>query len=98
MRRVWITKAGLPEVLKVKEEPDPVPGERQVCIDVRAAGINFADIMARMGMYQDAPDLPCVVGYEVAGVIDEVGPGVSGVAAGDPVIAMIRFGGYASRV
>lgn len=94
MRQVWITRAGQPEVLQVKEAPDPTPGAGQVRIRVRAAGINFADLMARVGMYPDAPKLPCVVGYEVAGVIDAVGEGVTGLREGDRVFGMPRFGGY----
>ena len=66
-RAVVITKAGPPEVLQVQERPDPEPGPGQVAIDVRAAGVNFADTMARVGLYPDAPKLPAVVGYEVAG-------------------------------
>ena len=98
MRQVWISKAGAPEVLVVKEAPDPVPGQGEVRVRVRASGINFADLMARMGLYPDAPKLPCVVGYEVSGVVDVVGGGVSGVAVGDRVIAMCRFGGYSDVV
>src|SRR4029077_11249155 len=68
----------------------------QIRIAVRAAGINFADLMARVGLYPDAPKLPCVVGYEVAGEIDQIGPGAgaSGHAVGDRVLAMPKFGGY----
>jgi NADPH:quinone reductase-like Zn-dependent oxidoreductase len=68
-----------------------------VLIDVRAAGINFADIMARMGLYPDAPKPPCVVGYEVAGTVAAVGPGVDSPAVGERVAAPVRFGGYAER-
>lgn len=94
MRQVWITRAGPPEVLEVREAPDPEVGEGEVRVRVRAAGINFADLMARVGLYPDAPKLPCVVGYEVSGVIDQVGPGVTRFSEGDRVFAMPRFGGY----
>ncbi len=94
MRQIWITKAGAPDVLKVREAPDPEAGEGQVRVRVRAAGINFADLMARVGLYPDAPKIPCVVGYEVSGTIDQVGPGVTGLAEGDRVFAMPHFGGY----
>jgi NADPH:quinone reductase-like Zn-dependent oxidoreductase len=94
MRQIWITKAGPPEVLKVREAPDPEAGSGQVRIRVKAAGINFADLMARVGLYPDAPKLPCVVGYEVAGTVDQIGAGVSGLSEGDRVFAMPRFGGY----
>src|SRR4051812_22505568 len=94
MRQIWITKAGPPEVLEVREAPDPDAGPGQVRIRVKAAGINFADLMARVGLYPDAPKLPCVVGYEVSGTIDQVGEGVSAFATGERVFAMPRFGGY----
>ena len=89
MRAVVITRAGPPEVLQVEERPDPEPGPGQVAIDVRAAGVNFADTMARVGLYPDAPKLPAVVGYEVAGVRLDTG---------ERVMAGTHFGGYASRV
>ncbi len=94
MRQVWITKTGAPEVLQVREAPDPNAGKGEVRIRVRAAGINFADLMARVGLYPDAPKLPCVVGYEAAGTIDQVGDGVTGFSVGDRVIGMPHFGGY----
>jgi NADPH:quinone reductase-like Zn-dependent oxidoreductase len=94
MRQVWITKAGAPEVLQVREAPDPEVGPGDLRIRVRAAGINFADLMARVGLYPDAPPIPCVVGYEVAGVVDQVGAEVVGFAEGDRVFGMPRFGGY----
>jgi NADPH:quinone reductase-like Zn-dependent oxidoreductase len=84
-----ITEKGPPEVLAVEERPDPEPGPGQVAIDVRAAGVNFADTMARVGLYADAPKLPAVVGYEVAGTRADTG---------ERVIAGTHFGGYASRV
>jgi NADPH:quinone reductase-like Zn-dependent oxidoreductase len=65
MRQVWITKVGPPGTLVVREAPDPSPGPGHVRIRVEASGINFADVMARQGLYPDAPKIPCVVGYEV---------------------------------
>jgi NADPH:quinone reductase-like Zn-dependent oxidoreductase len=94
MRQIWITKAGPPEVLEVREAPDPEAGDGEVRIRVRAAGINFADLMARVGLYPDAPKVPCVVGYEVAGVVDAIGRNVTRVAVGDRVFGMPKFGGY----
>jgi NADPH:quinone reductase-like Zn-dependent oxidoreductase len=85
-------------VLKVEERPDPPVGPGEVRIDVRAAGINFADTMARVGLYPDAPKPPCIVGYEVSGVIESVGEGVTDHKAGDRVVAGTRFGGQASMV
>ncbi len=98
MRTVVITKHGGPGVLEVQERPDPSIGAGQVRIDVAASGINFADVMARMGLYPDAPKPPCVVGYEVAGTVTEVGEGVTGVSLGQRVLAGTSFGGYASQV
>lgn len=98
MRQIWIPKIGGPDVLELRELPDPHPEKGQVRIDVAGSGINFADIMARMGMYPDAPPLPAVVGYEVSGVVDEVGEEVTTHKAGDRVLAFIRFGGYSDKV
>jgi NADPH:quinone reductase-like Zn-dependent oxidoreductase len=98
MRAVVITRHGPPEVLQVQERPDPQPGPGEVLVDVHAAGVNFADVMARQGLYPDAPKPPCVVGYEVAGVVIALGSGVRGVREGARVMAGTRFGGYAERV
>jgi NADPH:quinone reductase-like Zn-dependent oxidoreductase len=98
MRAVVITKHGGPGVLQVQERPDPVAGPGEVRIQVAAAGINFADVMARMGLYADAPKTPCGVGYEVAGTILEVGEGVDALTPGQRVLAGTQFGGYASQV
>jgi len=98
MQAVVITKHGGPDVLQVQELPDPELGPGEVRIAVAAAGVNFADVMARMGLYQDAPKTPCVIGYEVAGTILELGEGVTGLSHGQRVIAGTKFGGYASQV
>jgi NADPH:quinone reductase-like Zn-dependent oxidoreductase len=92
------TGNGGPEVLQVQERPDPPVGPGEVRIAVRAAGINFADTMARVGLYPDAPKPPCVMGYEVAGTVESVGDGVSEHAVGDRVMAGTRFGGQAELV
>lgn len=99
MRSVWIPKPGPPEVLEVREVPDPVPAAGEVLIRVRGAGVNFADVSARMGFYPDAPPRPCVVGYEVSGVVERLGSGVNGgLAEGQRVLALTRFGGYAEAI
>ena len=98
MKQIWITRAGPPSVLELREAPDPTPGPGEVRVAVEASGVNFADLMARMGLYPDAPHLPCVVGYEAAGAIDAVGPGVDAARVGEPVVAMTRFGGYSTHV
>jgi NADPH:quinone reductase-like Zn-dependent oxidoreductase len=99
MRAVVITRRGPPEVLQIEERPPPErPLGGELVIDVKAAGINFADTMARVGLYPDAPKLPAVVGYEVAGTVAAMGPGVEGFEEGDRVMAGTRFGGYAEQV
>jgi NADPH:quinone reductase-like Zn-dependent oxidoreductase len=98
MRAVVLTGTGGPEVLQVQERPDPPVGAGQVRIAVRAAGINFADTMARVGLYPDAPKTPCVLGYEVAGEVESVGEGASDFKPGDRVVAGTRFGGQAELV
>ena len=98
MKQVWIPKTGGPEVLEVCEAPDPTPGPGAVLIAVEAAGVNFADLLARQGLYPDAPPLPAVIGYEVAGQVEKVGTGVDGLDVGDPVLALTPFGGYSSHV
>lgn len=99
MRVVVITKHGPPSVLQVQDRPDPPPpGSGQVQIAVHAAGVNFADHLARVGLYPEAPKLPAVVGYEVAGTITAVGDGVDAARVGERVLAGTRFGGYAEIV
>jgi len=80
------------------DRPEPSPDAGEILIDVRAAGVNFADILARMGFYRAAPAPPCVLGFEVAGTVIAVGDTSSGFAPGDRVAAVTRFGGYAERV
>lgn len=98
MREVLIPRPGPPDVFEMRERPDPVPGAGEVRIRVRAAGVNFADVLARLGLYPDAPKPPLVVGYEVAGTIDAAGADVAGLGEGDRVVALTRFGGYADVV
>jgi NADPH:quinone reductase-like Zn-dependent oxidoreductase len=95
MRSVWIPRAGAPDVLEVREGPEPVGGPGRVKIRVRAAGVNFADVSARLGVYPDAPPFPCVVGYEVAGIAENE---AEGIAPGQRVVALTRFGGYSEVV
>lgn len=99
MRAVVITKQGGPSVLQVQQRPDPpAPGPGQLQVAVRAAGVNFSDHLARVGLYPDAPKLPAVVGYEVAGTVEAVGDGVDPSRIGERVLAGTRFGGYAEIV
>ena len=98
MHAVTIPRFGPPSVLQIRESPDPTPGPGQLRIAVAAAGLNFAEVAARQGLYPDAPPPPCVVGYEVAGTVDALGPGVQGPAIGTRVLALTPFGGHSSSV
>ncbi len=94
---VAITRYGGPEVLEIRERELPAPGPDEVRVDVRAAGINFAEVFCRLGLYKLAPDPPFVPGFEYAGVVMDAGVG-SPFRAGDKVLGVTRFGGYASGV
>lgn len=74
------------------------PKENEVLIESEAFGLNYADVMARRGIYREAPPLPCVVGYEVVGTIREIGKNVTPELLGKRVVAFCRFGGYAKKV
>jgi NADPH:quinone reductase-like Zn-dependent oxidoreductase len=98
MQAVEISKHGGPDVLKVSERADPALRPGWVRIEVASCGINFADVMARIGVYPDAPKPPCIVGYEVAGTVLDLGDGVEELTHGQRVLAGTMFGGYASQV
>jgi NADPH:quinone reductase-like Zn-dependent oxidoreductase len=101
MRRIVIDRPGGYETLRVIESPTPEPGPGQVRIAVAAAGVNYADGIIRMGLYESAKRLhgyPITPGFELAGRIDAIGEGATGFAIGDPVVAVTLFGGYASHV
>src|SRR5215213_11779000 len=98
MRQIVTTANGDINVLKVQEKPDPTPGEGEVVIRVRAAGLNFADILSRQGLYPDGPPKPCVMGYEVSGVVAAVGKDVNISFVGKSVVAMTGFGGQSEMV
>ena len=93
MRQIVTTGTGGINVLKVQDKPDPVAGEGEVLIRVRAAGLNFADILSRQGLYPDSPPKPCVMGYEVSGVVEAAGKGVNSSFVGKSVVALTRFNG-----
>jgi NADPH:quinone reductase-like Zn-dependent oxidoreductase len=98
MRQIWIPRAGAPEVLELREAADPLPGAGEVRIRVAAAGVNFADILARMGLYPGLPPMPVVVGYEAAGCVDAVGDGVEPDWIGREVLALTQFGSYSDTI
>lgn len=98
MRQVCIPRYGRPEVLHLQEVPEPPLTPAGVRIAVHASGVNFADVLARQGLYPDCPKPPVVVGYEVAGRVIEVGTEVMGMSSGQHVMALTRFGGYADQV
>ena len=98
MRQIVTTATGGIEVLKVQEKPDPKPAAGEVVIRVRAAGLNFADILSRQGLYPDSPPKPCVMGYEVSGVIEAAGDDVNSSFVGKSVAALTRFGGQSDLV
>ena len=99
MRAVLVSEFGGPEQLRPGQAADPVAGPGQVRVAVHAAGVNPVDAGNRADGRWAGLQVPCILGYDVAGVIDSVGPGVTGLAAGDRVMAMTHFpdgaGGYA---
>src|SRR5699024_7570502 len=98
MRQIVNTANGSYEVLQVHQAPDPAPKADELAISVKAAGLNFADILARKGQYPDGPSKPCVMGYEVSGIVEAVGANIDDKWAGKEVIALSRFGGQAEKV
>jgi NADPH:quinone reductase-like Zn-dependent oxidoreductase len=97
MRAIYIRNPGKFDVFEVREVPTPKPGPKEVLIDVKAAGINFADVLARQGIYPSAPPYPCVVGYEVSGTVSAIGAEVDQSWLGKQVLALTDFGGYAEQ-
>lgn len=98
LRAAVIPRNGGPEVFRIEQRPVPEPGPGEVLVRVRAAGVNFADVLGRLGLYPDAPKLPYVPGYEVAGIVERAGPDVTGVSEGARVIAITAFNGYSEFV
>src|SRR5262245_63907062 len=98
MRQVWITGRGGPDKLVLRESHDPQPTGTDLRVRVKASGVNFADILARLGLYPDAPKPPMVVGYEVSGAVDAIGPDARRDWLGKEVFGIVRFGGYSDSV
>lgn len=96
MKGIYIVKYGdAEEAFEVRETPKPVPKPGEVLVKVEGFGLNFADVMARKGMYEDAPPIPSLIGYDVVGTVERVGSNVTHLFEGDRVTALTRFGGYA---
>ncbi|MEV5207657.1 NAD(P)H-quinone oxidoreductase [Micromonospora sp. NPDC053740] len=98
MRAITIPQPGGPDALVWAEVPDPEPGPNEVIVDVRATGVNRADLLQRQGHYPPPPGAPAYPGLECSGVITEVGAEVAGWAVGQQVCALLAGGGYAERV
>jgi len=98
MRAVLLRRPGPPESLAIETLPDPEPGPGEVVIAIRAAGVNFADVLARQGLYPEAPKPPFIPGFESAGEIAAVGEGVDAFRVGQRVLAYHLSGGYAERI
>ncbi|HEX5345835.1 MAG TPA: medium chain dehydrogenase/reductase family protein [Pseudonocardiaceae bacterium] len=98
MERVVVDRFGGPEVLRVVEDDDPRPGPGEVCVRVLVAGVSFTDAQLRAGTYLGVPKPPFTLGYELVGVVEELGPGCSRLREGDRVGALTVWGAYAERV
>lgn len=98
MHAMLSTTVGDPETLEWTEMPDPIPKKGEVRIAVKAAGVNFPDTLIIRDLYQMKPPRPFAPGGEIAGVVDALGEGVTGVSIGDKVITMTGFGGFATQI
>lgn len=98
MRAVTIHRFGDLDAIGLEERPDPVPAEHEVLVEVRAAPVNYVDLLTMRGEYQFVPELPYVPGKGPAGVVRSVGTNVAGILPGDRVLAMAEYGGYAELV
>lgn len=98
MRAVMVNEVGDPNKVVVEDVPDPVPGAGEVLIDMKAAAVNFPDLLTVEGKYQFIPPVPFSPGKEGAGVVAELGAGVTGLKPGDRVMVQVEFGSYAGRV
>lgn len=98
MKAIFCTQWGPPETLVLQELPSPQPGPGQVLINVKAAGVNFPDVLIIQNKYQFKPELPFTPGSELAGEIAALGPDVSHLQVGQKVIAFIGYGAFAEQV
>ncbi len=95
MKAIVFEKPGDALDIKIREWKDPKYNDDEVLIKVKSFGLNFADIMCRKGLYADAPPMPFICGYEVAGIVEAIGKNITSFTTGDKVLAMVEFGGYA---
>lgn len=96
MQAAYLIKKGKAEKsFEWREVEKPKVNDKDVLIKVSAFGLNYADVMARLGLYPDMPPMPCVLGYDVCGEVVEIGNKISKFKVGDHVVALTRFGGYA---
>jgi NADPH2:quinone reductase len=98
MKALLCKRHGLPETLVVEETPDPIPGPGEVVVDMKAAGVNFPDVLIIQNKYQFKPELPFSPGAEVAGVVSAVGPEVMSLKPGDRVMGSCGHGAFAEKV
>lgn len=98
MRAIVLERHGGPEVLRVRDVPDPVPAAGEVRVRVEAIGVNYAEVLSRKGLYGWAPALPYTPGMEATGTIDRLGAGVERRAIGEPVIVGAQHGAYAEMI
>ncbi len=99
MKAIFLIRHGSPEnSFSFREIPMPICKPDEVMIKVKASGINFADVMIRKNLYEGAPDLPAVIGFDVVGIVEELGTNVREFAKGDRVVAMCKFGGYSEYI
>ncbi len=98
MKKIVYPRAGGVETIQIVEEKDPVPRKGEVCVRIHRAGVNFAELMMRQGLYGSSPEFPFTPGYEASGVVIGVGDSVDSLKEGDRVLAMTGFGGYSEKV
>jgi NADPH:quinone reductase-like Zn-dependent oxidoreductase len=101
MKRVVVKRPGGIERLVIEEGENPIPAKGEVCVEVRGIGVNFADLVVRLGLYRSAKEYvgwPITPGFELSGTVSSVGDDVRGIRAGDRVIGLTRFGAYATRI
>jgi NADPH:quinone reductase len=97
MRAYRVVEHGAPSSLQICQVDNPVAGNGQILVDVKAAGINFPDVLVVSGKYQILPKRPFTPGKDLAGVVLQVGPGVSGFAPGDRVLGQVEYGAFAEQ-